>query len=613
MSPSMPDKPKWRIPFQPNPFGSAAFESPWVAELTDVPAINDKPFRLILGELRQMRAGAKGTSIVLTGDAGSGKTHLLGRLRRRLWQDQREGNGDSFYVYVRCNASAGTLWRHLQHALASDLLRGPDGSQLRAAFQSGPKRLDHVNHGGARRVLECLRDGRHVHAAAAWLRGELLGDADLRALGLGVDKEDEDHSRERDAKLVVDAVLRFLAPTPVVLCFDQIEALETYRGETAGYHAMAQMISALNGSHNHLLLISCIVLAFERRFDELSNDADKDRWLCHKDTLRPVDWEQAAQIVRVRLDSASKLQEQRLAHSEDPWWPLDSASLQPLFAETGLCLPRTLVRACERQFAELMSDDQPTTLPLDAFLRKEYAGGLSEARRTVARQPISKTLNDCLPWLLQNSRLIPLGQDQIRSKYAQQAWRGADGDLALAFCDGGGVTLTNQLKRIDQHWSSQAFKLVILRDPTVKLGDKGARLLEQLKQRGARQVHPLPEALAALQAIRNLTSSARSGELFRGDEKVDEQEVTDWALANLAPQVAELRSALTGDFGPDPVLPLLAALLAERKIIAADDAAHELKIKREEVEQCARRHPMRFGFLDGPPVVVFEATEATAR
>jgi hypothetical protein len=287
--------------------------------------------------------------------------------------------------------------------------------------------------------------------------------------------------------------------------------------------------------------------------DELSNGADKDRWLRHKDTLRPIDLEQAAQLVRTRLDNASQLKALRLAHSGDPWWPLDAALVQPLFAETGLCLPRTLIRACERQFAELLSDEGPLPPPksLEAFLRDEYARNLLEARRTVARQGIGKTLSDCLPWLLQNCRLIPLGQDEERSRYAHQAWRGAGGDLALAFCDGGGVALTNQLKRIDSHWTPQTMKLTILRDAGIKPGENGALLLERLKQRGAREVHPLPEALAALQAIRNLTSTARSGELFLGDQKVDELAVTDWALANLPPQVTELRSALTEN-QPEP-------------------------------------------------------------
>jgi len=558
-----------------------------------------------------MRAGANGTSIVLTGEPGSGKTHLLGRLRTRLQQDEREGKGSSVYIYVRCNASAGTLWRHLQHALASDLLRGPGGSQLHGIFQSDPRRLDNINHGGVRRVMEYLRDGRHFHTATAWLRGELLGDADLSALGLAAEREEEDHSRERDARLVVDAILGFLAPTLAVLCFDQVETLQTYPGEEAGFHAMGQLISALNDAHHHLLLISCLNTAFEVIFDRLPSRADKDRWLQHQDTLRPISWDQGGALVQSRLDSALPLRPQRLAHPEDPLWPLDAAVLRPHFAETGLCLPRTLIRACERQFAELLGDEEPLTEPksFEAFLQEEYDRNFREARRTVPRQGLAKTLSDCLPWLLQHSGLTPLGHDSERSQYANQAWRGPGGDLALAFCDGGGNRLTNQLRRMENHWTGKTPKLAILRDPAIRPGARGAALLEQLKRRGAKEVHPLPEALAALQAIRNL----RSDELFFGDKMVGDQAVTDWALDKLPLQVKELRNALAEDRPPDPILPPLLALVKERKIVAADSAAGELGLTREEVRDCARRHPMRFGLLDGPPVVVFEATEAPAR
>src|SRR5277367_264925 len=80
MSQSTPDKRGPRIPFQPNPFASAALGSPWT-EIADVPGINDSAFRTILRALHQIHAGARGTSVVVTGDPGSGKTHLLGRLR----------------------------------------------------------------------------------------------------------------------------------------------------------------------------------------------------------------------------------------------------------------------------------------------------------------------------------------------------------------------------------------------------------------------------------------------------------------------------------------------------------------------------------------------------
>jgi hypothetical protein len=256
MSPSTPDKRQRRIPFQPNPFASAAFGSPWNEAVSDVLGINDGPFRTILNALRQMQAGGRGTSIVVTGEPGSGKTHLLGRLRNSLDRDPQH---PAIYVYVRCNASAATLWRHLRQYLASDLLKpGADGpSRLDFVLRERAAKLEQVESVALRRALECIRDGRHFHVASAWLRGESLTDGDLAALGIASDTEDEDRSREGEAKRIVDALLSLIAPLPAVLCFDQVEGLETYRGDEAGFHAMGQLISALNDGHENLLLISC--------------------------------------------------------------------------------------------------------------------------------------------------------------------------------------------------------------------------------------------------------------------------------------------------------------------------------------------------------------------
>jgi hypothetical protein len=613
----MPASSKPHIPFQPNPFGSAAIGSPWAGELADVPSINQKPFRTILNALGQMRAGAKGTSVFLIGDPGSGKTHLLGRLRNHLRQEQQSGKGTAIYVYLRCNASAGTLWRHLRHALASDLLNGAEGSQLHTIFRSDPSRLNKVTHEGLRHVLEHLREGQHFHAASAWLRGESLGDADLVALGLAVEKEDEDRSREREARLVVDALLAFLAPTPVVLCFDQIEALETYRGDGAGYHTMGQLISVLDFGHEHLLLISCIVSEREVNIERFVDQSDRDRWLPHKDVLRPIDWDQAVLLIKARLDAAPMLRNLRPAHKTDPLWPLDQSLLKPLFSdESGLCLPRKLIRACEQQFRELMGDEESRPQRnCEDFLQEEFDARRSEARKIVRRQGLSKTLSDCLPWLLHNSECEPLGQEESRSRYANQGWRMAGKDTALVFCDGAGIALTNQLKRIERSWTSNAMALAILRDVSVQPGAVGARTLTNLKQQGAREVHPLPEALAALQAIRTMVDTARSNELFNGDEQVNEETVTGWALANLPLQVEELRDALLGSQSEpeDPILSRLSALIRERKIIAADAAATELDLSPEQVKDCALHFPMRFGILDGPPVVIFEAIETQPR
>jgi hypothetical protein len=53
----------------------------------------------------------------------------------------------------------------------------------------------------------------------------------------------------------------------------------------------------------------------------------------------------------------------------------------------------------------------------------------------------------------------------------------------------------------------------------------------------------------------------------------------------------------------------LSELVSGRKVIEIEAATRELSLQAEEVIACARRHPMHFGLLEGPPLVLFEAVE----
>ncbi len=110
-----------------------------------------------------------------------------------------------------------------------------------------------------------------------------------------------------------------------------------------------------------------------------------------------------------------------------------------------------------------------------------------------------------------------------------------------------------------------------------------------------------------------MIASARSGDLTQDGEGIGEREVNQWLLENMPPQLDQLREELVGrESDPDPVLPKLAALLSQRKVIEGNAAASELSSNLEEISACARRNPMRFGLLAGPPVVLFEAIEGPA-
>jgi hypothetical protein len=391
-----------------------------------------------------------------------------------------------------------------------------------------------------------------------------------------------------------------------------MEALETYRGEEAGFHAMGQLVSDLSDGHSHLLMISCLVNDYEVVFDKLPNKSARDRWLQGKATLRPIDWDSAMELVKSRLDAAAALTAGRKARPGDPLWPLDLAGLKPLFSRTGLCLPRTLIQTCRQLFDRLLGDEEPRPkISRDEFFQEEYAKRLAAARLTVDKLGEDKTLDESLPWLLENFRLTPLSQDAERSQYASRAYRGPDGDTALVFCYVTGNKLTGRLRKIERHWRPGKLRLKILRNPSSRIGAVGATVLAGLKAKGAKEVYPLREALAALHAIRDLRASALSGELSQDGVPIHESEVTRWALDNLPTQVEQLRNDLFGatPADEDPRLSKLSELVNERKIVAAEAAARELSLSVDEVCGIARRNPLRFGLLAGPPLVVFEAIE----
>jgi hypothetical protein len=80
-------------------------------------------------------------------------------------------------------------------------------------------------------VLETYAENTHRRLCRAWLKGDRLSESQRDLLNLAQLPPDslEDDWAEAEARQIVGAVTRLAAPSPVVFCFDQIEALGLLR------------------------------------------------------------------------------------------------------------------------------------------------------------------------------------------------------------------------------------------------------------------------------------------------------------------------------------------------------------------------------------------------
>jgi hypothetical protein len=596
----------------PNPFRSSIVSDPWKSLEADVPSIHQNAFERCCEAIAAVRATRRTTGVLAHGEAGSGKTHLLARLRAQVAREAEaagaNGSGgieEAIFVSVQLQTSAKMIWRHLRRRLASDLLRREDGaiSQLERLLLSqltksgmaaedsriwlertrkDSRGVDHaletleelfgqIDSQGQisyklRQVIASLLMKRHVAEAGAWLRGESLPKAALQKLGIdasrGGDEEtgEAEEQSDQDGQVVFGLCALATSELPMVFCFDQIEALQTHAGERDGLFAFGQMVSELNASTQCLLVISCLQSAFLDIFSNAVRISDFARIKAFDEvTLNSLMPEQALQLVRARLDAAPELRRLRAAQIE-PFWPLQKSEIlrgitPPLTARRLLSLCADLFEA-RRGAAGGAGLDFSSPAPVNQFLEQ----AMEERRR--------KSLEDSQP--SQTEDILKHGLPAA-IYFAQSGWRqnapdastdvdllfeGPQGTVALSVCNSQHwPSLVKKLDRLNAQLNEGRLeKLVLLRDGRTPIGAKAVKtrtLRDELLRKGARWVEPSVEALAALDALRRLLADAQSGDLANHGDTVGLKTVQDWLARNLAGELKDLLA----DVFPSPSTP----------------------------------------------------------
>jgi hypothetical protein len=602
----------------PNPFRSSIVSDPWNSLEADVPAIHQKAFARCCEAIAAVRATGRTTGVLAHGEAGSGKTHLLARLRAQIAREARTsgaggrvGIEGAIFISVQLQTNAKMIWRHLRRRVASDLLRREAGDlsqfELLLLHQLAKNNLVdgnaqlwleqmRANARGVDRLLETLSElfgrvdsqGRisyklrlviaalllkwHVPEAGAWLRGESLPKAALQKLGISAPGGDEESGEaedqdDQDVHVVLGLCGLATPELPMVFCFDQIEALQTHADDVAGLFSFGQMVSELNAATRCLLVISCVQSAFLDTFVRAVRRADFDRIRAFDEvTLNPLTPEEALQLIRARLDATPELKRLRAAQVE-PLWPLQKSEILRGGASRAA---RRLLSHCADLFESRRNGEYgpPIPIPPPAPMNQFLDQALEERRRkSLEESDPSQTeaiLKHGLPALVY---LAPGGWRQVA--------QGVPDDVDLLFEGPGGVVGVSVCN--SRHWPSLVKKLdrlnaqlddgrlrtlALVRDGRTPIGAKAVKtrtLRNELLRKGARWVEPSVEALAALDALRRLLADAQSGDLANRGDPVELRTVQDWLARNLAGELKDLLAEVlpsSSGASPEAVDPL---------------------------------------------------------
>lgn len=522
-------------PRGPNPFQGNMVSDAWETGV-DVGDIHKEDFELCLRAVDFVRQGKQTTSVLVHGEPGAGKTHLLSRVRGHL-----VGTGDAsserlgqclIYVYLR--SSAGRLWRSFRRRFVEELLRDTltEGrcqwewllrNRLAGARQADgdldewweffldDENLDGLldtlddllNHSELAKVLAAWLRKRDRRIARAWLRGDGISESERNALGLS---NDEPEDAETEAKQVVVALCRLASPKmPLVFCFDQIEALEMDPGDNTGLFQFGQMARELKIETQNTVLITCVQTQFLDRFRQACSqwayDSLREFGVCFLD---PLNLSQARRLMEARL-AALRIQNA----NGQPAFHLTDQQLGRIVGEGG-CTPRKLLAHLARLYdGEALTEEQTP----EEFLSEQWDRLEEQAEKHSDPAELADILAAALPALLQLTGgckpEAANGQKDIEFSLVHP-----DGKIGVSLCTQSHLTsLAARLRRLleilktDNPWH----KVILFRHPQMPIGKPGQKskvYWDDLQQHGAVAVYPSLKTIAALKALRDLLAAA---------------------------------------------------------------------------------------------------------
>lgn len=619
-----------------NPFAHSILGDPTDAPAVDVEHIHHDIFRFLIREIENNPEMKQSSSVVLFGESGAGKTHLLYRLRR--YYQNPVCQASAYIVTIKLDVAPQRLWRHIRRILAITLLeRVGEHSHLEQIIQSRLEKSDIedveetldniIENTSLVKALSYLFRGTHRLAARRWLRGDSLPEDSLRALELPSQEFDgETVDLEEQAKDIVMKICLLAWPKTIVFCFDQLEYLIDHT-QASGIGYFGAVGGMLHDKTPNVVLITCIQSMYLSTIHRNIRDSTGYRLLGHEKELRPLTLDEAYELIERLMDQVPDLAKLRREQATSCLWPLPEAEIRDKLVEESERLPRKIMDTCKHAYNRLLDFDDPNrSMDLETFLSQESQQRIEKGIATLApteTAAIDDILQSSLTYLL--PLLTPDAQvtQPVKKRDVEMAVQHGDRVYRFSLCNHNNMTsLESRLRRLRRTEAAPSSSLlgndsplILLRHAELPLG-KQARAtrqhLHELQQHGVRFYHEVSsELVATLNALHELLSEAKAGDLSKDGEAISAAQVAQWIKDDVPRSVQAFLDQLFGPGEPTPPEPdderhqRLLEWLQGTFLADMATAAQALEMPADQLEAIAHQHLDAFGVLAGSPKVLY--------
>ncbi|WP_009631524.1 ATP-binding protein [Synechocystis sp. PCC 7509] len=313
-----------------NPFDNYRSVNFWRSQQQAEPvveSIHTETISTVTDTLAQVAGDRTTRTLLLEGDPGSGKTYLLGRLKKTL-------NDKAFFAYISPFPQSNRIWWHILRYTVDSLVQIPAGQKdsqlmlwlkslsvftkrtlkerlmqdnfwegLTSDRQKFIKYLKKNYHNAAIYnpdsffgVLHDLINPKKYDLACEWLRGDDLSEESLKELGVKSSINTEEAACETLANFG-----RIATETqPIVLCFDQLESIARLANGFPDLQTLFSAATKIHDDYQNFLVIISITTDTWRQNETYVDQSHKDR-IDIKTRLKPITLTDAKSILLTRL------------------------------------------------------------------------------------------------------------------------------------------------------------------------------------------------------------------------------------------------------------------------------------------------------------------------